>query len=157
MKKEKWTEWKPITEETSCFKGGVYRIRLKNCSISRFLGKDKEGILIIGESSKIEDRRQKFMRGIEKCSGHSEGKLLNLLVRNCPKLKNKFPTFKKLKNNLEFKFFETKKRKKLEEKEIKSYIINYGEPPPLNSAIPNRYGDVRISNRLVWKRSRSLW
>jgi len=57
-----WTDWKDIEgiKEDTIHKGcGVYKIRLANAKgspieIPRFLDKDKDGILMIGQSKNIE-------------------------------------------------------------------------------------------------------
>ena len=85
----------------------------------------------------MESRRKQFIYAVEKGSGHSEGNLLYLLLRHSP-LKARFPN-----HRVEFRFRpETDKQaaNAAEARLIKAYIREFGEVPPLNSAIPDRYG-----------------
>ncbi len=60
-----WSNWENI-EKLPDYEGkGVYRFRLvdnkgKSISIQRFLGEDKDGIIIIGETENIKTRLKQF-------------------------------------------------------------------------------------------------
>lgn len=82
-------------------------------------------------------RRKQFISGLGKMHGHSEGNLLCVLQKHTPLLK-KYPG---LEYEYSFARIKSKGREsELEENEIKTYVKKFGEVPPLNSAIPNRYG-----------------
>ena len=138
----RWNEWIDIKKNGNYKSCGVYKIRLadlKNCSIeiSRFLVKDKDGILMIGRSKNIEKRIKRFHGAMEgKNRAHAEGKRLNLIKKytnfigrynNC---KIQY-SFKKLRDKIE--------ARKEEERLLKCYFIRHGEVPPLNNILPKKY------------------
>lgn len=86
----------------------------------------------------MESRRRQFVRALKKGSGHSEGNLLYYLLRHTS-LRQRFPD-----HRLEFRFRKEAGKAAAEVAEgrmIKAYIREFGEAPPLNSVIPDRYGD----------------
>lgn len=137
-----WNEWQTIESASSYNGPAVYELRMTNCnrnpiSIPRFLSSDYRGLLSIGETGSMDKRRKQFINAIAKCSGHSEGNLFYYLLRYSP-IMERFPDYQ-----LEYRFYPKvdKSSAKIEEaKLIKTYICEFGEVPPLNSAIPNRYG-----------------
>ena len=137
-----WSEWQSIDSPSGHDAPAVYELRMTiddsgPLSVPRFLATDDGGLLSIGETGNMESRRKQFIYAVEKRSGHSEGNLLCLLLRHSP-LKARFP-----KHRVEFRFRpETDKQaaKTAEARLIKEYIREFGEVPPLNSAIPDRYG-----------------
>jgi hypothetical protein len=89
----------------------------------------------------MESRRRQFIYAVEKCSGHSEGNLLYYLLRHSP-LNERFPH-----HQLEYRFRGEDNKaaaKSAEARLIKAYIREFGEVPPLNSAIPDRYGSWKL-------------
>jgi len=138
----RWNEWVDIEKNASYKSFGVYKIRLadlKDCpiEISRFLDRDKDGILQIGRSINTE-RRIKYFRGATegKKYAHAEGQRLNLIKKytnfnwgryNDCKIQY---SFKKLGNESE--------TKKEEERLLKCYFKSYGEVPPLNNNLPRK-------------------
>ena len=135
-----WTKWQPIDVVSRNGGPAVYRIRaVKNgrpLVIDRFLGTDVRGILSIGVSGNFEQRRQKFVRALSVGRGHSEANLLCLLFRYC-RLEQKIGNIL-----IEYSCCAQCLRSealKLEAQQIKNYLRRYGEVPPLNSAIPERY------------------
>ena len=85
----------------------------------------------------MEQRRQQFLSGINGAKGHSEMNLIYYL-----KVYTNFLNMFK-NTNFQYSFYECSdvtESKKEEEKLIKSYFKEFGEVPPLNSAIPKRYG-----------------
>ena len=136
----KRTKWKKIGELSGCKKPAIYKIRIrkngKKVSIPRFFKKDGEGLLCIGKSTKFENRRKAFKRGLENGKEHAEAMLLHLLKER-KRLKKKFKNY-----TYEYSFKNLRKGLKLKEqesREIKRYVKEFGEVPPLNSAIPLRY------------------
>ena len=137
-----WSDWQPIDDGPAHDSAAVYELRLvstNGCPISipRFLQVDNRGILSIGETGTMESRRTQFLYALEKCSGHSEGNLLYYLLRYSP-LNERFPQ-----HQIEFRYHVEKDKdtaKQAEARMIKAYIREFGEVPPLNSAIPDRYG-----------------
>ena len=136
-------EWTGITEPTNYNGAAVYKIRIMEKSepaiINRFLGSDNNGIIVIGQSAEMEDRRKKFVRGWTKGRGHSAGNLLYKIQKYVVPFNQRFP-----KPVLQYKFFKFKSKEEavnMEERLIKAYIKKFGEVPLLNSAIPNRVGE----------------
>ena len=65
--------------EQEPFEGSaIYKIRLKNQPIERFLGKDKDGILAIGKTKKLKKRIKHFNKALEIGERHSAGRTLFL-------------------------------------------------------------------------------
>jgi hypothetical protein len=82
-------------------------------------------------------RHRDFLQGLTRGRGHSEANLLHRLERRGPLTKLKSRRY-------EYRFRVVKDREAamaLEEGLIKLYVQRFGEAPPLNSAIPNRYGE----------------
>lgn len=139
--------WQPVhPAPTVEARAGVYVIRIvdrnrrRPWSISRLLDMDPEGVLSIGQSSNLERRRRGFVSGVTRCYGHSEGNLLHLVARHAHRA-DKFG--KDLLSAIEWRFqyvHDTAAAKAHENTLLKQYIRRFGEPPPLNSAIPDRYG-----------------
>ena len=133
--------WRNIKEDAD-YKGvGVYWIRLTDLKespfcISRFLDKDKDGILQIGSSKDIV-KRIKLFRGAAngKKYSHSAGKRFSF-VKKLTFFKKRYKrfeihyAFKKLQNENE--------AKKEEEKLLKRYFKDFGEVPPLNNNLPSK-------------------
>jgi hypothetical protein len=92
-RKISWTPWTLIKE--SCPENAaVYKIALlrsfeplEPIIIPRLLGEDKEGILVIGQTTQMNIRRQGFISG-----SHSEGILWDKLERYTA-LQRKFPDY----------------------------------------------------------------
>jgi hypothetical protein len=128
---------KPISQETGYGFSGVYWIKLfKNqqpVEIHRLGGVDKEGMLSIGCTDNIERRRKQFVNSSEGKYGHSEG-MQWFLAR-------KYSDLGSQEYSLWFDYVKAESKEaseKGEEDEIRRYFKEYGETPPLNSAIPNR-------------------
>jgi len=137
----KWVDWFNINDKCNYQGPAVYKVRLANtngnaCKLERLLMADDEGVMCIGHASNMKQRKAQFLSAIKGTGGHSEMNLIYYL-----KTYTNFPN--KLKDtNLQYSFSEcsdvTESINK-EEKLIKSYFKEFGEVPPLNSAIPNRY------------------
>jgi len=133
-------EWmlSEIDAETNCDEAGVYQILLfrneKPVLIHRLVGIDTEGVLAIGHTYDIENRRKQFRRSSEEAErGHSEG-IQWWLVRNFQK-----QTFEGC--QIKFKYVKLDSKndaKKEEERQIKAYFEKHCEAPPLNGSIPKR-------------------
>jgi len=126
-----------IHNETGYSKRGVYRIYLFDgdapVEIPRVRGVDKQGLLLIGRSENIENRRKRFIRSEEgRGPGHSEGQLLFLMKQFFEKLKEQ---------QIRFNFDKVDSKKEAEEmekEELRKYFKIHLELPPLNSAMPRR-------------------
>ena len=136
----RWSDWIDIGRNAS-YKGcGVYKIRLANSKesigIRRFLGKDKEGILMIGESKNIGERIKYFRGAMEgKSYRHAEGKRLSLIKKYTCFMER----YKDCKLQYSFKKLQNKSEaKKEEERLLKCYFKKYGEVPPLNNNLPGK-------------------
>jgi len=137
-----WSEWQSLTQKAGHDGPAVYELRLVTAAgpipVPRFLAIDQRGLLAIGETGNMDSRRRQFIRATETCSGHSEGNLLYYLLRHSP-LNKVHPE-----HRLEYRFRKEADKgaaKIGEARMIKAYIREFGEVPPLNSAIPDRYGN----------------
>ena len=135
-------EWIEITEPANYNGAAVYKIRIVEkgapAIINRFLGSDNRGIIVIGMSTKMENRRRQFVLGRTRGRGHSEGNLLCRIQKFAP-FNQKFS-----RPVLQYKFFMVKSKEEadnMESRLIKAYVRKFGEVPPLNSAIPKRYDE----------------
>jgi hypothetical protein len=136
-----WTDWLGIYEISDYQGPAVYKVRLVDssgdcCRLERLLKPDKEGIMCIGQTGNMEQRRKQFLTAISRCNGHSEMNLvyyLNLYSKFSDKFKN---------TRFQYSFCQcssSDESKSCESDLIKLYFKEFGEVPPLNSAIPNRY------------------
>jgi hypothetical protein len=145
----RWLGWIDI-EENPDFDGcGVYKVRLVNSKgfpveIPRFLDNDKDGILQISRSENIR-KGINFFRGAMggKKYANSEGKRLYLI--------KKYTNFTGIYMDyrLQYSFMEwTDKRKARIEQErlLKWYIKRYGEAPPINNYLTEKYIDWESLN-----------
>jgi len=109
--------------------------------IPRFLNTDKNGILQIGKSGKNNNNRIKRFCGIMcgKKDAHSEAQRMNL-VKKYTCLQERYKDyriryiFKELGCEAEYG--------KEEERLLKCYFIRYGELPPLNRNLPDKFYDM---------------
>ena len=137
----KWTDWLNINDKCNYQGPAVYKVRLTNangkaCTLARLLTADKEGIMCIGHTSNMKQRRAQFVSAINRASGHSEMNLVYYL-RDHTNFSNRFKDA-----NFQYSFckcYGVAEIKSKEEQLIKAYFKKFGEVPPLNSAIPNRY------------------
>ena len=137
----KWMGWLNINEKCNYQGPAVYKVRLTNANsnayaLERLLKADKKGIMCIGHTSNMKQRRAQFVSAINRASGHSEMNLVYYL-KDYPNFLKRFKD-----ENFQYSFCKCSgvaESRKKEEKLIKSYFKEFGEVPPLNSAIPNRY------------------
>jgi len=135
-----WTRWQALETATAYRGAAVYQVRVadgaaKPIPVPRFLGTDQAGLLCIGKSGNMEVRRRKFVGGIKNRASHSEAELLYLLLRYS-RLEERLPG-----HQIQYRYRrETNATAagKAESRFIKAYVREFGEPPPLNSAIPDR-------------------
>ncbi|KKL90433.1 hypothetical protein LCGC14_1904750 [marine sediment metagenome] len=128
-----WSNWENI-ENLPDYEGkGVYRFRLvdnkgKCVSIPRFLGEDKDGIIVIGEAENIKTRLNQFNKVVteSKKYAHSEGLTIHLL--------RKITKFKEIYGmcTFQYTFIKVDEHKEAEKKLLENYFEDYGETPPLN-------------------------
>lgn len=128
-----------ITEKAGYSGPGFYRIRLMKegdpVEIPRFGGVEEKGIISIGESKNIEDRRNAFLRSKDGGSGHSEGNTLWAVM----KFSDRFNGGKQYSFLMDFiKTSSKSEAKEMERKAIKNYFKEFQEVPPLNLAFPKR-------------------
>ncbi len=142
----KWSNWIDIlsvkgTKEPYRW-AGVYKIRLVDSGehpvgIARFLDKDRDGIVAIGESVEVARRLGEFYRRYEGHSSSHPGAERLFLIRN----RTKFG--KGVYNDCKIQFSARKLSNKAEAQEeearlLASYFKKCGELPPLNSIMPNK-------------------
>jgi hypothetical protein len=139
-----WTDWTNLYEPLQHWEPAAYRVRLlkdgKPFPMNRVLGLDEKGLLSIGKTKNMEGRRAQFVSGVMNGYGHSEGNLLRLLVLYSG-LKDHVPS----QPQIECQFLSCKSEDEATETEarlLKDYLCRFGELPPLNSAIPNRYDET---------------
>jgi hypothetical protein len=137
-------QWKMLSEPTGHHAAAAYAVRLLNqgsvVSIPRFLGVDAEGLLTIGKTTDLEERRRRFVRGSSKGRGHSSGNTLFFL--NFVGVFQKF--FREPSYQIAFKPVATDlDARRLESDLTKNYMIRFGEGPPLGSVIPDRYAHLQ--------------
>lgn len=140
-----WSRWSNLKSPSNWSGPAIYRIGLCNSDkivpIQRFIGSDTKGLLCIGKTNNFERRRRNFVRGIRNGTGHSEANLLHILEK-LPSFRTHYPN-----REYEYSYFKVNLHRNLdnlEEKFIKAYVRQFSEVPPLNSAIPKRYGDWEI-------------
>jgi hypothetical protein len=144
-----WSRWQPIHQPAEHNTPAVYIVRIvyakRPVRIPRFLASDRRGILTIGKTSKMETRRRQFIRGLDGNWGHSEAELLHM-IRRAASLPRSIA-----KGALEYTQAPIPEHidlDRIEEVLMKTYAREYGEPPPLNSAIPNRYSSWDYSEEI---------
>ena len=141
-----WSSWlgSPVTEKVrdKYRWPGVYKMRLVDkrehpIEIERFLGKDKDGILAVGESKNVTKRIRDFYRAFEgQQFKHSEGNTLFLVRMLTNFMKGTYVDSK-----IQFsarKLSDKAEAVKEEEILLKNYFIQYGELPPLNRNLPDK-------------------
>ena len=139
----KWNNWEELDSKCNHADAAVYEFRLVSekslpYKFPRWFAIDNNGILSIGETGDMQKRLKQFINGFNRCNGHSEANLLFLINKYCG-LTNAFPNYK-----IEYRYMPVSSKgaaKKFEESLIKDYVKFFGEVPPLNSAIPKRYGE----------------
>ena len=139
MTSSAWSSWRPIGDACAYRGPAVYQVRLQGPrgvrKISRFLRRDPRGLLCIGMTGNMWGRIRQFERGLSRGTGHSEANLLHQLEESSSlnRLISRVYQYR-------FRALRTRAQAaQLEEQLIKRYLKRFGEVPPLNSAIPNRY------------------
>lgn len=136
-----WSSWSDLEGSSERWEPAVYQIRLLNgpkpFPIPRLLGIDNEALLTNGQTNSLEGRRNDFRRALKVGSKHSAGNLLFLLLE--------YSRMKKcIKNpNFQYRFAEAPSKTRAIELELellRAYLQKYGELPPLNSSVPDKYG-----------------
>lgn len=137
-----WSGWRALDYPCAHDGAAVYEIRIvrsgRPLRIGRFLRRDTRGLLCIGMTDNMRRRHRSFLRGLEQGRGHSEANLLHRLEKSTS-LKRLVP-----RRVYQYRFRPARARRHaeiLEEHLIKRYVKQFGEVPPLNSAIPKRYED----------------
>lgn len=131
--------WLSITEQTTYWGPATYAVRMlkrgRVVRIRRFLGVDAEGILTIGMTTQLEQRRRQFVAGYSRGRGHSAANLLfPLMRRRAFHARFELVTF-------EFAFHPVSSARaaRLFESDLtRQYWSTYGEAPPLTSAFAAR-------------------
>jgi hypothetical protein len=120
----------------------LYEFRLvengRAVPLGRMLGVDAEGILVIGCTGDMESRCYQSRSGRRSASGSSTMNWLYYLERYSP-LPALYPNA-----GYEYRFAvagSVVEAAAWEERRLKRYWCRFGEAPPLNSIVPNRYGD----------------
>jgi len=137
-----WSDWQPLDACSDHYGAALYERRLCTAAgpiaVPRFLATDAHGLIMIGQTNNMEARRKQFIRAVTKCQGHSEGNLLYYLLEYSP-IRKLYPE-----HAIQYRFREEADKAAAllaENRVIKAYIREFGEAPPLNCAIPDRYGD----------------
>jgi len=141
---ELWSQWADIHQPAAYGSHAVYQLRYVDssglpCSVARFLGADPTGLLYIGERASMEQARTDILTGIESWNKHMAGIMIHILRRYSEAFRRQH---NESQSHLQYRFerhASEESRKLREERLIKDYVIQFGEAPPLNSAIPNRH------------------
>jgi hypothetical protein len=133
-------KFRPIELPTGYSGPATYKIRLVAddvvVSIPRFFREDGSGVLQIGVTNNLENRRRRFVRGLAIGTGHSEANLLHMLERHSALRR----IFRNARYEIAYRMADLRKSAATkEELLLKAYLFRFGEVPPLNSAIPRRY------------------
>lgn len=135
-----WTDWMSFSVVPNHHGPAVYEFRLitsgRPVAIPRFLDTDEDGTLVYGCTGKFEQRYWQSRAAKSSANGSSTMNLLYYWDR--------FTTLPRLypEATYEYRFaaLETKKEaKRAESFLIKRYVCRFGDRPPLNSALPDRY------------------
>jgi hypothetical protein len=136
-----WSEWFGFDVPPGYCGPAVYQLRLvingKPIRVPRLLASDKEGILVIGCTGNMDRRfRQAHIARMYGTGGSS----LNLLYyfERFTDFGRAFPGY-----DFEYRIVRLPKEdeaKAVESRLIKQYVCRFGDRPPLNSALPDRYG-----------------
>ena len=134
-----WSGWRPIEAPSGHRGAATYQIRLVSgplpVSLPRLLGPDADGILVIGETGRLEKRREQFCRGRARGDGHSEANLIWLL-ESAGVVQRLFAA-----TAIEYRFRALASKDAaaiLEKAELWRYVQRFGEVPPFNSSFPGR-------------------
>ena len=135
-----WSRWSDLTARCPQNGPAVYEIRVCASGIplrvGRFLRTDMRGILCIGMTTNVRRRIRDFIKGLSRGLGHSEANLLHRLEQATALGRLIW------RRSYEYRFIAVDSKTeacRLEERLIKRYVKRFGEVPPLNSVIPNRY------------------
>jgi hypothetical protein len=135
-----WTKWKKCDETPEHAKPAVYQFRLakngKAVPIQRMLGIDREGVILIGATSSMDERHEQHNRARQSGDGSSPMSLL-YYFENHTKLRRRFPG-----SCYEYRFAKLtgeEEAKMIESKLIKAYAREYADRPLLNCEFPDRH------------------
>lgn len=128
--REEWEPWKNlrsvVENNIAPAEPGAYVVRIPGKTVARFLGKDKTGIIDIGETENLRRRLKAF------CRSASEGKRGHMACWRFHFLGigTKYPL-----NELLVRWCQSKGKKQATAKEAEVmdlYVKKFGELPPLN-------------------------
>jgi len=135
LNKSRWHSLKTLDFNIIPTSSGVYQIRWaigeKPQSIPRANGKDKKGILYIGESSNLRERIENFWLRIESKGSHTAGRTYNYY-----EFRKKFRP-----EQLQVQWLELCQSEigELETALLEKYVAKYLDRPLLNIIIPRGY------------------
>jgi hypothetical protein len=90
----------------------------------------------------MEQARNDIITGIESWNKHMAGIMIHILHKYSSTFQEQHGQSRL---QIRFERHESEKSRKLrEERLIKEYVKEFGEVPPLNSAIPNRHNDWKV-------------
>ena len=137
-----FSDWIDMNLRTGHRGPAVYQFRLTHqseaVSIGRLLKPDPEGTLVIGSTGNLERRADQSRAARLYASGSSTMNLL-YYVENYTALLQLFPGC-----SYDYRFLQVETAeaaKELEGSLLKDYFKTFGELPPLNSVIPDRYSN----------------
>ena len=154
--KSKWTNSflvKEIDEkwENIPLKSGIYILRCTR-SISRIAGKDQSGILYVGKSTKIRQRLTQLWNCNHPATGflwkHPEiaSFISGQQIRSKKEVENFVASL-----SLKYALIGTRDQLASAERAVlHSYLFRYGELPPLNFSLPERWKQVPQKRHLKW-------
>lgn len=133
---------------------GIYIVSYGQ-SVNRIFGCDEAGILYIGKAKNLRDRVHQFYRSDHNVSwflyNHRDiaRKYMSKEIKDFDDEKEMAPYVGEL--NIRYAEAESESQAEyLERVAIFSYLKLFGEVPPLNSSIPNRYDKPPTQNEMEW-------
>lgn len=141
--------------DNASFSPGIYLISLGK-SIRRIKRVDNTGILYVGKSSNLCNRLRKFWNCYHPASGFlwDNLKVANIVLGKTFRNKDDLGVFL---GKLHVKVANPISRKELEKAEravLYSYMLRFGELPPLNFSLPRRWRESPEDQDLHWGK---LW
>jgi hypothetical protein len=134
---EVWTGWRNVDDPPDRRFPAAYRYRMvfgdRPLMIPRWLAKDHDGILLIGSTENMWNRCTQLRKARSDGYGTSTMNLL-YFVEQYTELGRRHPNA-----TVQYQCMITQKCREWEARLIKRYIRRFGEPPPLNCSVPDRF------------------
>jgi hypothetical protein len=132
---------------------------LRWLTIPRFVNSDTEGIVEIGRTINLAERKRCFIQAVGGTRRRDEGQMLNYILKKCKPLRNSLGTVKQVIDLLRYTYIPMEPDSLLlgESETIDDYCANFGEPPLLNTQIPGRCWKFKADTRKDKVRPDKKW